>query len=99
MTLIGNASSRLPFGGETLRTIAMFLRSQRAVSGATAVESGGRIARRWMRWPVALLDALHASRRGQALTIIRDNVHLAATPEQVAHFLKVRCEDRGHADR
>jgi hypothetical protein len=99
MTLIGNASSRVPVGGETLRTVAMFLRSRRAVSGASAVESGGRIARRWKRWPVALLDALHASRRRQALTNIRDNIHLVATPEQVAHFLKVRCEDQDHADR
>ena len=39
-----------------------------------------------------LLDALHESRRRQALRVISDNSHLLATPEQMASVMKVAHE-------
>jgi hypothetical protein len=43
-------------------------------------------------WIARLLDALHESRRRQALRVISDNSHLLATPEQIASVMKVAHE-------
>jgi hypothetical protein len=43
-------------------------------------------------WITGFLDALHESRRRQALRAISDNSHLLATPEQIVSVMKVAHE-------